>query len=209
MLKLKLFVQESWLLLASSFFFGLLIAVTNAALSGKIEQNKTAKLNELTRTLLPDAAIFQPVQAEIEVTLPDGTKEAARIFEALSADKQRIGWSFMAHGSGFSGDIELVMAADKDFQKLRGYNVLVSSETPGFGDQMKNDYYRNQFVNAPTEPLTLSKTGNPAAVDSQIVAITGATVTSTAVVNLVNTFVVQIKDQMTKKGLIGNVSQQR
>lgn len=207
MFKLKLFVQESWLLLASSFVFGLLIAVTNAALSGKIEQNKAAKLNELTRTLLPDAEIFQPVQAEIEVTLPDGSKEPARIFEALSADKQRVGWSFMAHGSGFSGDIELVLAADKDFQKLMGYSVLVSSETPGFGDQMKNDYYRNQFVNAPTEQLTLSKTGNPAAIDSQIVAMTGATVTSQAVVSLVNTFVVQIKDQMTKKGLIGNVSQ--
>ncbi len=70
------------------------------------------------------------------------------------------------------------MAADKDFQKLMGYNVLVSSETPGFGDQMKNDYYRNQFVNAPAEQLTLSKTGNPAAIDAQIVAMTGATVTS-------------------------------
>ncbi len=207
MSKLKLFARESWLLLVSSFVFGLLIAVTNAALSDRIEQNKSAKLNELTKTLLPNAEIFQPVQAEIEITLPDGSKEPARIFEALSADKQRVGWSFMARGSGFSGDIELVLAADRDFQKLMGYNVLVSSETPGFGDQMKNDYYRNQFVNAPTGQLTLSKTGDPATVDNQIVAMTGATVTSTAVVNIVNTFVVQIKDQMTKKGLIGNVAQ--
>jgi Na+-translocating ferredoxin:NAD+ oxidoreductase subunit G len=206
MLKLKLFAQESWLLLASSFVFGLLIAVTNAALSGKIEQNKAAKLNELTKTLLPDASIFQPVQAQIEVTLPGGTKEAAQVFEAMSADKQRVGWSFMAHGTGFSGPIELVMAADKDFQKIMGYSVLASSETPGFGDQLKNDYFRNQFINAPAEQLTLSKTGNPAAIDKQIVAMTGATVTSQAVVNTVNTFVVQIKDQMTKKGLIGNVS---
>ncbi|MEN6335863.1 MAG: FMN-binding protein [Phycisphaerales bacterium] len=207
MLKLKLFVQESWLLLASSFFFGLLIAVTNAALSGKIEMNKAMKLNELTKTLLPNATAFQPVQAQIEITLPDGTKEPAKIFEAMSADKQRVGWSFMAHGSGFSGPIELVMAADKDFQKIMGYSVLASSETPGFGDQIKNDYFRNQFINAPAGQLTLSKTGNPAAVDNQIVAMTGATVTSTAVVNIVNTFVVQIKDQMTKKGLISNVGQ--
>jgi Na+-translocating ferredoxin:NAD+ oxidoreductase subunit G len=206
MLKLKLFVQESWLLLASSFVFGLLIAVTNAALSGKIEQNKAAKLNELTKTLLPNASIFQPVQAQIEVTLPGGTKETAQVFEAMSADKQRVGWSFMAHGTGFSGPIELVMAVDKDFQKIMGYSVLASSETPGFGDQLKNDYFRNQFINAPAEQLTLSKTGNPAAIDNQIVAMTGATVTSTAVVTIVNTFVVQIKDQITKKGLIGNVS---
>lgn len=207
MFKLKLFLQESWLLLASSFIFGLLIAVTNAALSGKIEQNKAAKLNELTKALLPEAEIFKPVEAQIEVELPSGTKDAAMIFEALSSDQQRVGWSFRAYGTGFADKIELVIAVDKDFGKMMGYSVLASSETPGFGDQMKNDYYRNQFINAPTDKLTLVKTGDPGAIDSQIVAITGATVTSQAVVNAVNTFMVQIKEQMTKKGLIGNVSQ--
>lgn len=207
MSKLKLFAQESWLLLVSSFVFGLLIAVTNAALSGRIELNKSAKLNELTRTLLPDAETFKPVEAQIEVTLPGGTKETAQVFEALSADKQRVGWSFRAYGSGFADTIELVVAVDGGFQKMMGYSVLASSETPGFGDQMKDSYYRNQFINAPTERLMLVKSGDPAKIDSEIVAITGATVTSQAVVDIVNTFVVQIRDQMTEKGLIGNVRQ--
>jgi len=205
--KLKYFLQQSWLLLVSSFFFGLLIAVTNAALSGRIEQNRIAKLNELTKALLPAAEHFQPVEAGIEVQLPDGSKEKATIFEALASDGQRVGWSFNARGVGFAGPIELVIAVDKDFQKMMGFNVLASSETPGFGDQMKTDYYRNQFINAPAERFTLAKTGSPAIIDSQIVAITGATVTSQAVVNIVNTFLTQIKDQMQKKGLIGNVSQ--
>jgi len=208
MSKLKLFAQESWLLLVSSFVFGLLIAVTNAALSGRIEQNKSAKLNELIKTLLPDADIFKPVEAQIEIVLPGGTKDAARVFEAMSADKQRIGWSFRAYGTGFSSTIELVVAVDKDFQTIMGYSVLTSSETPGFGDQMKDSYFRNQFVNAPAGQLTLAKSGDPAAIDSQIVAISGATVTSEAVVGIFNTFLVQIKDQMTQKGLIGNVGQQ-
>ena len=207
MSKLRLFAQESWLLLVSSFVFGLLIAVTNAALSGRIELNKSAKLNELTRTLLPDAETFKPVEAQIEVTLPGGTKETAQVFEALSADKQRVGWSFRACGSGFADTIELVVAVDGGFQKMMGYSVLASSETPGFGDQIKNDYFRSQFVNAPAGQLTLAKTGDPAAIDSQIVAISGATVTSTAVVGIFNAFLVQIKDQMTEKGLIGHVSQ--
>jgi electron transport complex protein RnfG len=203
--KLKYFFQQSWLLLVSSFFFGLLIAVTNAALSDRIEQNRVAKLNELTRVLLPEAQRFQPVEAQIEVQSPDGSKEKATIFEALSGDGQRVGWSFNAHGVGFAGPIELVVAADRDFQKIMGFNVLASSETPGFGDQMKTDYYRKQFINAPAERLTLAKTGDPAAIDTQIVAITGATVTSQAVVDILNRFVVQIKDQMQKKGLIANV----
>jgi Na+-translocating ferredoxin:NAD+ oxidoreductase subunit G len=203
--KLKYFLQQSWLLLVSSFFFGLLIAVTNAALSGRIEQNRIAKLNEATKVLLPAADRFQPVSEDIQVQALDGSKEKATIFEALSADGQRVGWSFNAHGMGFAGLIELVVAVDRDFGKIMGFNVLTSSETPGFGDQMKTDYYRGQFAGAPAERLTLVKTGRPATIDSQIVAITGATVTSQAVVNIVNAFLTQIKDQMQKKGLIGNV----
>jgi electron transport complex protein RnfG len=198
-------MQQSWLLLAASFCFGLLIAMTNAALSGRIEQNKAAKLNNLTRALLPGAEVFQPVEVDIQVRRPDGSTEKARIFEVLSNDQQRLGWSFNADGTGFAGPVELVIAVDQDFRKVMGFDVIASSETPGFGDQIKSDYFRKQYVGAPTEPLALVKTGDPTVIDNQIVAITGATVSSTAVVEIVNTFVTQIKSQMQEKGLIGNV----
>jgi electron transport complex protein RnfG len=207
MAKLKYFLQESWLLLASSFCFGLLIAMTNAALSDRIEQNKAAKLNDLTKALLPGAEVFQPVEADIQVELPDGAKEKAKMFEVLSSAQQRLGWSFNAHGTGFAGPIELVIAVDKDFQKIMGFDVLASSETPGFGDQIKSDYYRKQYAGAPAEQLALAKTGDPAVADARIVAITGATVSSQAVVDIVNMFLTQIKSQMQEKGLIGNDNQ--
>ena len=41
-------------------------------------------------------------------------------------------------------------------------------------------------------------------IDSEIVAITGATISSEAVVEIINDSVGQIKEQMLKKGLIGN-----
>jgi electron transport complex protein RnfG len=208
MVRLKYFLRESWLLLASSFCFGLLIAMTNAALSDRIEQNKAAKLNDLTKALVPGAEVFQPVEADIQVKLPDGAQEKAKIFEVLSGDKQRLGWSFNAHGSGFAGPVELVVAVDRDFEKIMGFDVLASSETPGFGDQIKSDYYRKQYAGAPAEQLALTKTGNPGVADTQIVAITGATVSSQAVVDIVNTFLTQIKSQMQEKGLVGHVRQQ-
>jgi electron transport complex protein RnfG len=205
--KLKYFVQQSWLLLAGSFCFGLLIAVTNAALSGRIEQNKIAKLNELTKALMPEAQRFQVIDAPIEVALPDGSREKVSVSEALSGTQQRVGWSFRIHGVGFSGPIEMVVAVDKDFGKLMGFDVLASSETPGFGDRIKSDWYRSQFVGAPADRLTLVKTGDPAARDARIVALTGATVSSQAVVDIFNTFLTQIRDQMQQKGLIGHVTQ--
>ena len=206
MAKSKYFLRESWLLLASSFCFGLLIAMTNAALSDRIEQNKAAKLNDLTKALLPGAEVFQPVEADIQVELPNGAKEKARVFEVLSDAQQRLGWSFNAHGTGFAGPIELVIAVDKGFQKIMGFDVLASSETPGFGDQIKSDYYRKQYAGAPAEQLTLAKSGDSTVADAQIVAITGATVSSEAVVEIVNTFLTQIKSQMQEKGMMGDVN---
>jgi Na+-translocating ferredoxin:NAD+ oxidoreductase subunit G len=207
MFRLKYFMQQSWLLLAGSFCFGLLIAMTNAALSGRIEQNKAAKLNHLTKALLPDAERFQLLEADIQVELSDGSKQKARIFEVLAGNKQRIGWSFNAAGTGFAGPIELVIAVDGDFEKIMGFDVLASSETPGFGDQIKVDFYRRQYAGAPAERLALVKMGDPAVADAEIIAITGATVSSQAVVDIVSTFVTQIKSQMQEKGLIGNVRQ--
>lgn len=204
MLKIKYFIEQSWLLIVSSFCFGLLIAVTNAALLPKIQENKATELNNLTMDLLPDAKRFVEVEAEIEVKLAGGNKERVKVYKAVSGAGKCVGWSFNASGQGFADKIELVVAVDKNFEKIAGFNVLVSNETPGFGDRIKSSYYRDQFAEAPAEKLTLIKSGDPKKIDSEIVAITGATVSSNAVIEMINTFLLQIRNQMRQKGLIGN-----
>jgi electron transport complex protein RnfG len=82
--------------------------------------------------------------------------------------------------------------------------VLASNETPGFGDQIKFPYYRNQFVDIPAEELVLSKIGDAGKKDTEIIAISGATVSSRAVVDIVNNFLPQVKNHIVTKGLIGN-----
>ena len=205
MAEIKHFIQQSWLLIAASFCFGLLIAITNAALSPRIEQNRIDKLNRLTRALLPEAESFVALDTEIEIVSIRGTKETVEVYKAVSED-ECVGWSFNAAGSGFQDKIELVVAVDKDFQKIAGFSILASNETPGFGDQIKYDYFRDQFKGAPAEELALVKTGegDPKTIDSEIVAITGATVSSEAVVEIINNSVTQIRNQMQDKRLIGN-----
>ena len=204
MLKIKYFVEQSWLLITASFCFGLLIAVTDAALSPKIQENKETKLNNLTADLLREAKRFVEVEEEIEVKLAGGKKERVKVYKAVSEAGECVGWSFNASGQGFADKIEVVVAVDKGFEKIAGFNVLVSSETPGFGDQIKSSYYRSQFVEAPAEKLQLVKTGDPKKIDSEIVSITGATVSSEAVIEIINTFLIQIKEYIQQKGLIGN-----
>jgi Na+-translocating ferredoxin:NAD+ oxidoreductase RnfG subunit len=82
---------------------------------------------------------------------------------------------------------------------------LTSSETPGFGDKIARSFYNDQYKGAPCGLFSLSKSGDDKKIDSEIIAISGATVSSTAVVNVFNTYLQQIKKQLLEKGLIQNV----
>jgi electron transport complex protein RnfG len=203
--KVKYFFQQSWLLIVASFFFGLLIAVANAAWAGRILQNEKDKFNNLVVEMLPGAEISDEIAPEsVEVESGKGKKKVTFVRKAVSADGKCVGWAFVCEGSGFADKIKLVLVVDAGFEKLKGFGVLASNETPGFGDQIKLPFYRDQFVGAPTTELVLLKLGDPGAIDSRIVAISGATVSSDAVVAIINTFVSQVKKSMQEKELIGN-----
>ena len=67
-----------------------------------------------------------------------------------------------------------------------------------------SDEFRNQFVNAPSMEFMLVKTGDRKKIDSEIVAISGATISSQAVVDMINVFLPQVKAQMQAEGLISD-----
>ena len=190
------------MLIIASLIFGLALAVTDAAWSPKIEQNRIDKLFGLMKGLLNEADNFELILKDVSVELIKGKKARCNIYKALSADGVNMGWAFNAQGSGFADKIELVIAVDGSFEKLAGYDVLASNETPGFGDQIKLDYYKSQFQNVPAARLKLSKTGDYKILDSQIVAISGATVSSQAVVDILNNYIRQIRKRLQTEGLI-------
>ena len=200
-------MQQSWLLIVASFCFGLLIAVTSAALSPRIRQNEINKRNRMVTMLLPEAKDFILLDKQIEIQSPQGKKEKVEIYRAVSEANECVGWSFEAVGSGFADKIKLVIALDKNFEKIAGFDVLLSNETPGFGDQIKYDYYRDQFKGAPAGELKLVTIGERSKIDSEIVAISGATISSEAVVEIVSNSITRVKEQMLKKGIIGNDKQ--
>ena len=200
-------MQQSWLLIVASFCFGLLIAVSNAALSPIIRQNEINKRNRIVTVLLPEAKDIILLDEQVEIQSSQGKMEKVVIYKAMSGSYECVGWSFEAAGSGYADNIKLVIALDKNFEKIAGFDVLSSNETPGFGDQIKYDYYRDQFKGAPAGELKLVTIGERSKIDSEIVAISGATISSEAVVEIVSNSVTQVKEQMRKKGIIGNDKQ--
>jgi len=191
----------------ASFCFGLLIALTITGLPPRIRQNEINKRNRMVTVLLPEAKDFILLDEQIEIQSAQGRMEKVEIYKAMSGSGECVGWSFEAEGSGFADKIKLVVALDKDFEKIAGLDVLSSNETPGFGDQIKYDSYRDQFRGAPAGELKLVTIGERSTIDSEIVAISGATISSEAVVEIVSNSVTKVKEQMLKKGIIGNDKQ--
>ncbi len=199
MSKITHFIQQSWLLIVAAFFFGLLIAVTNAAWQPRIIQNEKNKLDNLMAGLITKAQKFQIAEKQIELTGKKGKIIKTDIYRALGVDDKTLGFAFVASGPGFADKIKLVVAVDDNFENFFGFKVLASNETPGFGSKIKEEFFANQFKNAPAKKLILTKTGNDQQIDDQIVAISGATVSSEAVVKIINNFITQIKDKMQNK----------
>ncbi|MGD8786273.1 MAG: FMN-binding protein [Phycisphaerales bacterium] len=211
--KIKYFVQQSWLLIAASFAFGLLIAVANASLEPRIKQNEKDKLDNLMKSLIGQAEDFQMAAEQVEVTGDKGKVEKTDIYKALDGNGKSIGFAFVAVGAGFADKIKLVIAVDGECEKFLGFKVLASNETPGFGSKIAIDTdesdidFVDQFKGALAGEVELIKTGKIEVIkviDSQIAAISGATVSSEAVVKIFNTYTGEIKKQLQQKGLIGN-----
>ncbi len=204
MIKIKHFIQQSWLLIISSFFFGLLIAVTNAGLDERIKQNEKDKLNNLMKALVTDANDFKIEIQGVQIPGKRGRVTETDIYKVLDDDGNIIGFAFVAAGAGFQDKIKLVIAVDRKCEKFFGFEVLSSNETPGFGSKIKEEFFSEQFKEAPFGKLDIEKAGNAEDIDSQIVAITGATVSSEAVIKIFNKYTDKIKARLQREGLIGN-----
>jgi electron transport complex protein RnfG len=197
MRSVKHFIEQSWLLITAAFCCGLLLALTNAALKPRIQRNQIGEMYDKMKGLMPQADKFEEVipQAEIAGNITD-------VYEATDDKQQVIGFAFVGTGSGFADKIKLVIAVDKDCGKLLGFEVLFSNETPGFGSRITEDWFRAQFVGAPADKLELIKSGDTKKIDNQVVALTGATVSSEAVVRIFNNHIGELKKQLQEKGLI-------
>ena len=88
------------------------------------------------------------------------------------------GWVVMVTPSGFGGEIEMAVGVDKS-GAVTGVSIVSMSETSGLGANAKRESFRSQYIGK-SGGVALKKQGG------EIDALTGATVTSTAVTKGVN-----------------------
>jgi Na+-transporting NADH:ubiquinone oxidoreductase subunit C len=105
---------------------------------------------------------------------------------------QPAGYVFLRSGPGLWGEITAAVGLDAGLEKLTGVDFLKQSETPGLGARIGESWFREQF-RGKRGPFTTVGEGEPAA-ENQFDAITGATLTSNFVKDLLNAAVGQVGD---------------
>lgn len=177
--------------LISGFLLSLVYQVT----SERIARNTEARIRSAVLELLPGAT--RQKKFEFVGTNEAGAETPFTVYAGYDVTGTFVGVALEASDSGgYGGEIRLLYGYLPDTQEVTGMTVLLSKETPGLGDRIRTDEaFRANFqqlkipVNTDNTglayPLTYAKPGKGGG-PGQIEGISGATISSKAVVRAMN-----------------------
>jgi electron transport complex protein RnfG len=204
------YIGQAWLVLLLALIFGSSLAGVQTALEGRIKKNKRADTMSQIPNLVPGAATGkQEIMGDLVV------------FRAMDDSGKQVGWVVQAGGQGFADVIELLIGLNRDASKITGLYILDQKETPGLGNRIVNpqdsvyakaqqeteqqeeaafskmgvdDSFRLQFSGKSTvHSLSVTKQNDAAPDNEKIDALTGATISSESVVDIVNKAITKFK----------------
>lgn len=175
----KNIIKLSGILCAICFATALLLALTNELTAGTIAQRQAEAKFQAMSQVLP-AESYNLLKSE-----PDGFD----IYAAFN-DYDKVGYTVSLSESGYGGEISMMIGIDLD-KKVTGVSIVDMSETAGLGDNAKKPEFTDMFRGLDIDEVALTSEGG------KIHALTGATVTSTAVTNGVHRALEIVSSQLT------------
>jgi len=172
----------------AGLFSGLLIVGVYEITLAPITANREASLRRAVLEVIPGSTRMQPLVWGGTTLDPVVKPEAGALVIYAGYDDAGVfqGYGIPAHGPGFQDDIALIFGYAPAERKIVGLVILESRETPGLGDKIyKDEAWVTAFRSLAVDPeVVVVKDGAQTA--NQIDAITGATISSNAVVKIVN-----------------------
>lgn len=161
------------------------LAGTNILTKDRIAQQAALKAGESRALVLPGAEAFEEA--------PDGSHYIGKDGSGTS-----VGYVFETEGKGYGGTVK-VMTGISTEGEITGVVVLSHSETPGLGANAEKETFRDQYKQpVPADGISVVKFQVPK--EGEIQAMTGATITSTAVTNAVNSAIEMYTDAYASEG---------
>lgn len=155
----------------------------------RIEANKARALREAVFQVVPGSSVMQKLvvrDGELVVLGGDERTDEPVVYGAYDDAGMFVGYALENDGAGFQDQIELLYGYDPVKKRVVGMRVLASRETPGLGDKIfKDKGFVANFDELAVEPaIAVVKDGRDA--ENEVDAITGATISSKAVVKIIN-----------------------
>ena len=193
----KIFIVK----LASILFAIVFIATLLLTLCNYLTKDTIAELNLKTAEEAKQEVIAGATFEEIEIDEQlkaelekDYTYKAAYKAEK---DGKFAGYCVNVAPAGFGGDIDMIVGVNESFN-ISGVKIITMAETPGLGAKAQEEDFYRQFADGKKGTLTVKKNAkNPS--ESEIAAISGATITSQAVTDGAN-YAVEIAKRLDKEG---------
>lgn len=182
-----------------------LVAITSLAVVNQItaEPIAQAEVNlkaEAYKVVYPEANEFAEidgVDAMVEAStalLEENGFKGCTITDALAVKNtsgETEGYIIVSTSpNGYGGEIQVAIGIKDD--KLTGFSTIKNSETAGLGSKCTEPEFTEQFKDKKAEVLSYSKTG--ASSDTEIDAISGATITTNAVTEACNAAIIFYQD---------------
>jgi Na+-translocating ferredoxin:NAD+ oxidoreductase subunit G len=181
--KLRDLVKPSIVLLLICFVVTAALAATYLGTRDTIDERGRLDAESARKEVLAAAESFKPV--EDLAALINGKPELEKVKEAyiaLSGDAV-VGYVFSTTTKGYGGNIKITVGVDTK-GSVSGVKIGDNTETPGLGTKAAEKPFISQFDNLlPQEPLKVVK--NSKTKPEEINAVSGATITSKAVVGAV------------------------
>jgi electron transport complex protein RnfG len=184
---------SSWKLLATlaiaGAMAGTLVVLVYQVTLPSIQKYAGAKIEGAVREVLRTPARWDTlylVGDKLGRTPPKGKdiREATKVFVGVDANGKRTGVAVEAAEPGFQEELRLMVGFDPATNAVTGYTVLDQKETPGLGDKIERDTSFGAQFRGKLTPIKGTKTARSDA--STVQTITGATISSRAVIRIIN-----------------------
>lgn len=187
--------KNTLILTAITLISGLALGGVHHMTKEPIEQRSRQEQAETYARVLPQAVEFSDAEAP-DMSFPEA--QLLAVSHGMDSSGQSVGDVFLVlEKEGYGGDIELAVGIDTE-GIVTGVDILSISETPGLGMRAKEDEFLSRFKDKSPDMFTYVKGGGSDAdavtsatadvsgSSEAIDAISGATITTNAMVNGVN-----------------------
>lgn len=182
-------IKDTIILTIITLIAGLLLGVVYEITKEPIAAEQRRAKEEAYKAVFTDADSFETVEMEVTKVEDELTAngfdvtidEVMKVFDE-SGDAAGYVLTVTDH-EGYGGDIQFAMGVKSD-GTVNGISFLSISETAGLGMKAAEDDFMKQFAGKNVDRFQYTKSG--ASADGEVDAISGATITTNAVVNGVN-----------------------